>query len=290
MANAFEVVSEFKTAADQAVLDAATAVTDIQDTRDGLWSGLAGEAGTGKTVTDVANAATAVKTDIVSTQSANDSLSAQIAQPAITPTWQSNALQDDVSFPVSNIDGTIPGQLGLLLLLPISVQQDRTWEVVRFGIATNAMTSFYVGIYQVDLSTGAATLVNNCGNVKSQLSTALNEQEITIPGGLTVHRGEAYYIGLLQVGGTASALFAWSNTAVFTTGQYPEAQASSLSGQSSLPSSVAAGSRSPAARVWGAAGLPGSNVATPPKAFYTDSFNRANAGSLGHQWINRKEG
>lgn len=266
----------------------------IQDTWNRFWDGVFRTTGsTGKTPTDVQMAATQVAdtadsahSSATSAQSSANTISELISIPHIVPSWQ-GGLADDVSFPIAQIDGTLTSSLNKLYLIPVTTQQDRAYTALKFGLTGTSMTNCYVGIYYMDPTTGNISKVLDCGDVKSSLTSSYNQQAITLPAALLATRGDTYFIGLLQVGGTAGSLHRWSNTTNFSTGLYPQFIGGEASGTfSSLPSLVTAANVIAGTRVWGALGdlTP---ILAPGSAFYADGFNRANAAQLTTPWTSR---
>lgn len=266
----------------------------IEDTWNKFWDGVFRTTGsTGKTTADVQTAAESIadgvdsaQTSATSAQSSANSLSEIIAIPHIVPSWQ-GGLADDVSFPIVQIDGTLTSSLNKLYLIPVTTQQDRAYTALKFGLTGTSMTNFYVGIYYMDPTTGDIAKILDCGDVKSSLTSSYNQQMITLPSALSATRGDTYFIGLLQVGGTAGSLHRWSNATNFSTGLYPQFVGEEASGTfSSLPSSVTAGNIIAGTRIWAALGDV-TPILAPGSAFYADGFNRANAAQLTTPWTSR---
>ena len=273
---------------------AANIAEAVEETWNKFWDGIFKTTGsTGKTTTDVQTAAESIadgvgtaQTQATAAQSSANSISEIISIPHIVPAWQ-GGLADDVSFPIAQIDGTVASTLSKLYLIPVTTQQDRAYTALKFGLTGTSMTNFYVGIYFMDPTTGDVTKILDCGDVKSSLTSTYNQQMITLPAALSATRGDTYFIGLLQVGGTAGSLHRWSNTTNFSTGLYPQFIGEEASGtHSSLPSSVTTANIIAGARVWAALGdlTP---ILAPGSAFYADGFNRANAAQLSTPWTSR---
>lgn len=224
------------------------------------------------------------QTSATTAQSATEALSGYFNTPRSVPSWM-GAQADDVAFDVDKIDGTTAPTIGQVVLIPVKVVQDRIYDAIKFGIAATAMTNCYVGLYATDLTTGDLTKVLDLGDCKAQLDTTYNQQTIDIPDPAGVQRGEVYYIGVLQVGGTAAAMHRSSLTTNFTTGLYPRFRGNvyATGGQTSLPSSITSANVNSGVRFWGALGTAADPV-TPGLVFLSDSFNRA---SLGSAWTVR---
>lgn len=269
----------------------------IEDTWNKFWDGINRTVGsTGKTTADVLTAATQVadtadsaQTSADSAQSAANTISEIIAIPHTVPLWQ-GGLADDVSFPIAQVDGTAASTLNKLYLIPVTTQQDRAYTALKFGLTGTSMTNFYVGIYYMDPTTGDISKILDCGDVKSSLTSTYNQQMITLPAALGATRGDTYFVGLLQVGGTAGAFHRWSNTTNFSTGLYPQFIGEEASGTfSSLPASVTAGNLIAGTRIWAALGDV-TPILAPGSAFYADAFNRSNAAQLSTPWTSRYGG
>lgn len=83
--------------------------------------------------------------------------------PRDIPSWLGGQT-DDVSFPQTLIDSaTSVPTLGRLLLIPVKAQQNRDYDAIRFGLPATAgvfgMNNLYVGVYDVDETTGNCTKV-----------------------------------------------------------------------------------------------------------------------------------
>lgn len=237
-----------------------------------------GTPATGKNLSDVLTAADAVSTTTYNTQFSTETLQGFFNSPRAVPSWISN-LSDDAAFAQTLIDGTTAPALGTLVLIPVTVGQDRVYDAIKFGVAATTMTNCYVGLYDVDETTGKCTKVIDLGDVKSQLSTTYNMQTINLGSTISVQKGELYYIGVLQVGGTAAAMHRWSTTFNFTTGFYPRyiGNTYSTTGIGALPASFNAGTAViSGTKYWGALGTATAPVA-PGSAFYSDSFSSSMA-------------
>ncbi|WP_396909520.1 hypothetical protein [Mycolicibacterium sp.] len=253
-----------------AIADLVEDVTGLKETADNALS----------------DAATA-QSSATTAQQSTDTLSGYFNTPRLIPPWMGSQA-DDVAFDLDKIDGTATPSLGQILLIPVKVTQDRVYDAIKFGIGATTMTKCYVGLYAADLATGNLTKVIDLGDCKSQLDTAYNQQTIDIPDPVGVQRGELYYIGVLQVGGSAAAMHRSSTTQTFTTGVFPRYRGNihATGGQTSLPSSIAVADVSSGVRYWGALGTATTPV-TPGAVYLSDSFNRAN-GSLGASWAVRQ--
>lgn len=273
-------------------------VTQAQDTADKLqdgwnkfWEGIFGlVAGGNKDADEVKAAAIEISTRASNAMLSSETLGSTILLPRTQPIWVSKWPQDDVAFPVANIDGTTSVVLDRLYLIPVTATQDRVYESLKFGLAANTMTNIYVGVYKVNTSTGNADLVLDLGDCKSLVSSAYNQQSLALPSTLAVSKGENHYIGILQRGGTAAPMHSWSNTTTFTDSPviHPPYIGNYLSGTTtSLPSSFLGSNVVPAPRLWGAMGY-GTSVITSTPVYYSDNFNRANDSTgLGASWLHR---
>lgn len=233
-----------------------------------------------ETVAEVA----AINTGIGTAQGTTETLQQFFNTPRQLDPWI-GTLGDDVAFANTLIDGTTAPTLGQIVLIPVRVSQDRTYDAIKFGIAATTMTNCYVGLYEIDEATGSGTLVMDLGDCKAQLSTTLNLQTVSMGTTISVQRGELYYIAVLQVGGSAAALHRWSAATNFTTGQFPRflGMVHATGSQTSFPSSFTTANVNSGTKFWGALGTAVSPNA-PGQAFYSDGFNRTNAASLGSSW------
>lgn len=265
---------------------------DIVDTLNKLWDGFKRTSGsTGKTPDDVQAAAESISTAVQTVQVSNETLASTILLPRTKSLWESKWPQDDVSFPVFNIDGFTTPTLGRLYLIPVTASADREYQSLKFGLQGTSMTNCYVGVYTIDTATGEATLISDLGDVKSSLSGSVEQQSLALPASISAAKGDNFYIGVLQVGGTAAGLKRSSLTDNMTDypTSYPQFYGNIVTGTlSSLPSTITAGNITATTRFWGALGY-GVSPPPPPKAYFADSFNRSN-GDLGPSWIVRSSG
>lgn len=139
---------------------------------------------------------------------------------------------------------TIPA--GTLALTAVTMTQDRLVNVARFlaGGGTPPSTALYVGIYSIDPATGTMTLVYDYGDQKGNINTGadLYETALTLPNDVLVDAGSMFAVGILPVGGSF-AVGAVRRQPISTAALvYPAAATELVSGQSSLPSTVANGS------------------------------------------------
>ena len=237
------------------------------------------------TVNEVAEAAVTVADTAVNTAASTETLSTYFYTPREIPAWV-GYLTDDVAFQHTLIDGTSTPSLGQLVLIPVRVQQDRTYSAIKLGFDGNSMTTLRIGLYAMDHETGDLTKVLDLGNRKSDLNLAYDMQTFPLSEPIGVQAGEVYYIGVLQTGGTAAPMHRWSSTNNWVTGLYPRWIGNIASGSySSLPGSVSAANISSGTKYWGALGDPTAAVAPGTKTF-SDTFNRAD-GPAGANWVTR---
>lgn len=149
---------------------------------------------------------------------------------------------------------TIPA--GTLALTAITMTQDRLVNVARFlaGGGTPPSTALYVGIYSIDPTNGTMTLVYDYGDQKGNINTGadLYETALTLPNDVLVDAGSMFAVGILPVGGSFAVGAVRRQTISTAALVYPTAATELISGQSSLPSSVANGSMDHTAthRIW----------------------------------------
>ncbi|MCC9181071.1 hypothetical protein [Mycolicibacterium mageritense] len=275
--------------------EAGDAIGDVfDDVRDGwnrFWDGIFRTSGsTGKTALDVQTAAESISTAVDQVQNNTESLASTILLPRTKSLWESKWPQDDVSFPVFNIDGYTTPTLGRLYLIPVTASSDREYQSLKFAIQGTSMTSCYVGVYTIDTATGQATLISNLGDVKSSLSGSVEQQSLALPESISAAKGQTFYVGVLQVGGTAAGMKRSSLTDTMTDypTSHPQFFGNIVTGSfSSLPSSITAANITVSTRFWAALGY-GVSPPPPPKLYFSDPFNRAD-GDLGSNYIARKK-
>jgi len=276
-------------------------VDTVGNTLQGVWDWLthlfagnspaaAAPAATGRTLTHLREAAGQVSTYTYNTAFSTETLQGFFNTPRTLPSWLGNQ-QDDVAFAQTIIDGTATPTLGTMYLIPVKVTQDRQYDAIKFGMdgSSATMTNCYVGLYDVDETTGACSKVLDLGNVKSQLNLAYDLQTIAIPSPISVQRGELYYIAVLQTGGTANLMWRWSSSTNFTTGQYPIQLGNYYTTTSigALPSTFTHSNVGAASKFWGALGTAVSTVTGIPPLYYSDTFSRSVSTTLGPAWATR---
>ena len=260
---------------------------DVQKFIDGFFDKFKRTTGSsGKTVAQVTDAAGDISSEVLTNQVSTETLAGFFNTPRLVPSWLATQA-DDAAYATTLIDGSTAPTLGQVVLIPVTVTQDRVYDAIKFGIAATTMTNCYVGLYDCDETTGDLTKVIDLGDCKSQLNTSYNQQIIALTDPISVQRGEVYYIGVLQVGGTAAAMHRWSSTQTFTTGLFPRYPGNTYAtgSQTALPGSIAVGNVVSGTRFWGALGTVTTPV-TPGALTFSDNFNRANGG-LGSSWTTR---
>jgi hypothetical protein len=252
---------------------------------------------TGKTVNDLTNAANAVTGVTYLTNYSTKTHDDFWNTPRVLPNWLGGT-SDDVSFAQSFIDTTEAPALGRLVLIPVTVTQNRTFDSIKFGMSVPGggatMTYCWAALYDVDETTGAATKIIDLGNVKSSLNGNYSLQTIPLGQSRALQQGEIYYIGIVQEGGTACALHKWSATNNFTTGRYPKfigsyyqtalLTPSAVTPTPGLPESFVQTELLAGSKYWGAIGLATPSV-TAPSMYFSDTFNRTTG--LGSSWTQR---
>jgi hypothetical protein len=250
---------------------------------------------TGKTVNDLTNSANAVTGVTYLTNYSTKTHDDFWNTPRVLPAWLGGT-SDDVSFAQSLIDTTETPALGRLVLIPVTVTQNRTFDSIKFGMSVPGggatMTYCWAALYDVDETTGAATKIIDLGNIKSSLNGNYSLQTIPLGQSRSLQQGELYYIGIVQEGGTACAIHKWSATNNFTTGRYPKFIGSyhqngftpSTATPQGLPESFAQTDLLSGSKYWGAIGLITPSV-TAPSMYFSDTFNRTNG--LGSSWTQR---
>lgn len=225
------------------------------------------------------------------TGSATDALSDRVLLPRTRPLWQSRAPQDDVAVPVAFATTTSSMTLGRIFLMPVRVVDDRTYEAIKVTATGNTMTSFFVGLYSVDTSTGLATKVDDLGNVKASINTSVQIQSFSLTASLPVNQGSVMYVAALSVGGTATNGYGLSSSAAVNLASTPTLYPQALGLQTiattntTLPSTIAYSALQVGPALFGALGYI-SSAPTPPNTTLSDTFNRAD-GSFGGLWVPR---
>lgn len=237
----------------------------------------------------LADAATAQST-ANTVQFSTETLAGFFNEPRTIPAWM-GSLSDEVTFARDQVDGTTAPTLGQIVLIPVTITQDRPIEALKVGIAASTMTNLYIGLYDLDETTGNLAKVLDLGDRKADLDTAYGQQIFPLDELITVQQGEIYYIAVLQVGGTVAAMHRKSLTFNLTTGLFPKFLGSTwaTTGVSALPSTMTDADVVSGTRFWGAMGAITTPVA-PGSLFFSDSFNRADASTLGSNWTNRNNG
>jgi hypothetical protein len=218
-------------------------------------------------------------------------------EPRQLPSWI-GAQSDDVSYPHYLINASANTIFGTgatttqdrLILIPVVAGQNRVYDVIKFGVTAMTATSLQVGLYDVNETTGEATKVVDLGNVISQINLGVTIQTILLPQEKEVQKGEVFYIAILASGGTVTLSYSStiSGTSLVNYGRYPRFLASFNSSGifSVLPATMPNAQLSSDGTFrpfWGAAGVFAPNV-IPAKLALSDSFDRANATTLGANW------
>lgn len=233
---------------------------------------------------DVVQTADSAQHDALVAQSSAYHLQALITRPRISPRWLSTGPWDDVSFPIVNATTTFTPELGTLVLIPITAEQDREYRSVKFAISSQSMGSLRVGLYRFDIETQTASLEIDLGDVKPQMTFSSVQAFNTPP--FQVSRGETVYIGILQVGNSAAPIASTPNlTLVEAAQEVPHFISSrfSTAGLSSLPTQVPYANIIENPSVWGALGAEVGEAPPILPVYYFDNFNRPN-GPLGEMW------
>ncbi|AXQ53046.1 minor tail protein [Mycobacterium phage Rando14] len=260
---------------------------DVRDTWQKFWNGIFKTPNdhTPRSAAEVQAAAQSISTRVESVQLSSETLASTILRPRTTPLYVSKWPQDDVSFPIFDIDGTTAPQLGRLVLIPVTATSDREFQSLKFGLVATSMTNCYVGVYTMDTATGECRLLSNLGDVKASLSSAYAQQSVDLPEPISATKGQTFLVGILQVGGTASGMHRNGNITEFS--DYPTSYPRyfgnivNAGGLTSLPETIAGDAISPTTRYWAALGY-GASPPPPAGVYYSDNFNRT---SLGSNWL-----
>ena len=111
-------------------------------------------------------------------------------EPRQIPVWV-GAQTDDVSYPhylinasANTIFGTgITTTQDRVIVIPVVASQDRTYDVIKFGVTAMTATRLQVALYDVEETTGAATKVVDLGNVISETYLVKIANKALVNGG-----------------------------------------------------------------------------------------------------------
>lgn len=85
----------------------------------------------------------------------------------------------------------------------LKCSRDRTYTKMTFNTGNSwtalGVTAFYLGVYSVNLSTGALTLVSSTGDIKASVSSTNTEYTFTLGSSISATKGNVYACGTLQV-------------------------------------------------------------------------------------------
>lgn len=220
-------------------------------------------------------------------QYSTETLSGFFNAPRVLPAYV-GALADSVAFDRDSVDGTSTPTLGTLVLIPIKMTQDRIIDAIKIGCTATTMTNLLIGLYDADETTGDLTKVLDLGDRKADLDVAFSQQTFELTEAIALQSGELYYIGVLQVGGTAAALHRKSLGFNMSDGLFPKYLGSTwtTTGVSTLPASIANADVASGTRYWGALGTAAEPLTTG-NVFLSDNFNRPNSSDLGPNWTTR---
>ncbi|AOT23147.1 minor tail protein [Mycobacterium phage Taquito] len=169
-----------------------------------------------------------------------------------TANWNASARSDYNSHTHSISGGTLTPTwgkplytiaAGTLALSAVRIKQDRLINIARFiaGGDTPPPTALYVGLYAIDPETGNMALVHNFGDMKGDIATGsgLYETPCELPADVLVDAGTLFAVGILPVGGSFSVAAIRRQPITTSALIYPQAATELLTGQSTLPSTIA---------------------------------------------------
>jgi hypothetical protein len=115
---------------------------------------------------------------------------------------------------------------------------------------------------------------------------------VTVTSPKSVQTDELYYVGILQVGGTANGMSYWNKAGDLTTGQFPRfigatynsVAAVGATAIGALPGTISNGNIDTGVKYWSSLGAYRPYVAKG-SVFYTDSFNRVLNDPIGVSWL-----
>lgn len=272
----------------------------IQDVIDAIISAIRGIPFVGGTLADIlddmtglretadeaSTTATSAQATANATAAQSDTLADYFNTPRTIPAYVGYG-SDDVAFQHTLIDGVSTPTLGQIVLVPITVTQDRVYESIKFGIDATTMTTFNIALYALNHSTGDLSKVLDLGDCKSSLNTSFDQQIVTLPTPIGVQAREVYYVGFLQLGGTAAPMHRWSSTNNWVTGQYPRWIGNAVTGTfASFPTTIATADIGSGTKYYASMGDVLAMPAPGTKSF-ADSFNRANGAVTSGAWTLR---
>ena len=111
-------------------------------------------------------------------------------EPRQIPVWV-GAQTDDVSYPHYLINASANTIFGTgatttqdrVIVIPVVASQDRTYDVIKFGVTAMTATRLQVALYDVEETTGAATKVVDLGNVISETYLVKIANKALVNGG-----------------------------------------------------------------------------------------------------------
>jgi hypothetical protein len=207
---------------------------------------------------------------------------------------------DDSTFPVTLLNTTAAATLGVADFCMVIASQDSFYDSIKFHIAAGrTFTNYHVGLFKLT-APGVLTKIYTLGDVKSQLNNTRTLQVFSLPDPLDVVAGEIFYVGFLQVGGTAVSMYA-SNSVLPSvmplttgaTGTTPEIQMLTTKSTGAALTNFNAATytvlttNTPISRPWAGLGNAIAPVRIP--SYQVDTFNQINATDLALPWAFRTD-
>lgn len=204
-----------------------------------------------------------------------------------------NATAQARTFIFGSDGGAYTPASGSLQIAYINATRDRIYNTVGFATGPGSVgtpAAIYVGIFKMDLTAGVPngnlTRLFASTNQSSQVTSASQDVRVNLGSDIVAAQGDWFAVAILQVQGggqTLRSLACKRGIGVNVPAGYnPAKPVMMLSGQSSIPSTIAKAS------------LDTSSVITPwaclgqqtaiSKADYTDLFDRSDSNVLGSNW------
>lgn len=153
---------------------------DLQGVGNALWQIWTGATGAVTGVPQIQTAATDLLGSVDSAATISENVSSQLAMRAISkPSYMGVDPSADAVFNITTLAGTSPttinvtasvSAIGMIATPDGGLKKSICWLGEISNVAT--LTAMYINIYQVDLSTGALTLVHASANIIGQITSS----------------------------------------------------------------------------------------------------------------------
>lgn len=158
---------------------------------------------------------------------------------------------------------------GTMALAWVRIPQDRLINTVRFFAGGDTPPAdLFVGLYKIDTTTGARTLIYDFGDVSGEVDTgpsAIFECTLEMSEDMMIDAGTELEVGILPVGGSYAVAGIRRTVMVPSPIIYPQASTELLAGQAVLPASITetALNHTSTHRVWASVGQALPETITP---------------------------